>query len=59
MAQHLFLKSVSKLPTDEIVGSILLNQKINTNFSQEEDKLNLLLLRRSLIIMDTYYNVSF
>ena len=36
------LKSVSKLPTDEIVGGVLLNQKVNPQtLAKEEDKLKL------------------
>ncbi|WP_269207046.1 pyruvate formate lyase family protein [Streptococcus equi] len=42
------LKSVAKLPTDEIVGGVLLNQKVNPQtLAKEEDKLKLMALLRT------------
>ena len=54
------LKSVSKLPTDEIVGGVLLNQKVNPQtLAKEEDKLKLIALLRTFFNRLHGYHIQY
>ena len=54
------LKSVSKLPTDEIVGGVLLNQKVNPQtLSKEEDKVKLIALLRTFFNRLHGYHIQY
>lgn len=54
------LKSVSKLRTDEIVGGVLLNQKVNPQtLAKEEDKLKLMALLRTFFNRLHGYHIQY
>ncbi|HFH7556501.1 TPA: glycyl radical protein [Streptococcus agalactiae] len=54
------LKSVSKLPTDEIVGGVLLNQKVNPQtLAKEEDKQKLIALLRTFFNRLHGYHIQY
>ncbi|GCF95185.1 putative pyruvate formate-lyase 2 [Enterococcus florum] len=54
------LKSVSKLRTDEIIGGVLLNQKVNPQMlSKEEDKQKLILLLRAFFNQLHGYHIQY
>lgn len=54
------LKSVSKLPTEEIVGGVLLNQKVNPQtLSKEEDKQKLIALLRTFFNRLKGYHIQY
>ncbi|MDR0921487.1 MAG: glycyl radical protein [Lactobacillales bacterium] len=54
------LKSVSKLPTKEITGGVLLNQKMNPQVLQkEEDKLKLIMLLRTFFNRLHGYHIQY
>lgn len=54
------LKSVSKLPTEEIVGGVLLNQKVNPQtLAKEEDKLKLIALLRTFFNRLHGYHIQY
>lgn len=54
------LKSVSKLPTHEIVGGVLLNQKVNPQtLAKEEDKQKLILLLRTFFNRLHGYHIQY
>ncbi|WP_303974128.1 glycyl radical protein [Streptococcus merionis] len=54
------LKSVSKLPTEEIVGGVLLNQKVNPQtLAKEEDKQKLIALLRTFFNRLHGYHIQY
>ena len=54
------LKSVSKLPTKDITGGVLLNQKINPQvLAKEEDKMKLILLIRTFFNRLFGYHIQY
>ncbi|WP_051237843.1 glycyl radical protein [Lacticigenium naphthae] len=54
------MKSVSKLPTEEIVGGVLLNQKINPQtLAKEEDKQKLILMLRAFFNKLHGYHIQY
>lgn len=54
------LKSVSKLPTEEIVGGVLLNQKVNPQtLAKEEDKQKLIMLLRTFFNRLKGYHIQY
>ena len=54
------LKSVSKLPTQEIVGGVLLNQKVNPQtLAKEEDKQKLIALLRTFFNRLHGYHIQY
>lgn len=54
------LKSVAKLPTEEIVGGVLLNQKVNPQtLSKEEDKVKLMALLRTFFNRLHGYHIQY
>lgn len=54
------LKSVSKLPTEEIVGGVLLNQKVNPQtLAKEEDKMKLEALLRTFFNRLHGYHIQY
>ncbi|AND78810.1 glycyl radical protein [Streptococcus pantholopis] len=54
------LKSVSKLPTEEIVGGVLLNQKVNPQtLAKEEDKAKLIALLRAFFNRLHGYHIQY
>ncbi|PCH10732.1 Benzylsuccinate synthase alpha subunit [Streptococcus parauberis] len=54
------LKSVSKLRTDEIVGGVLLNQKVNPQtLAKEEDKMKLMALLRTFFNRLHGYHIQY
>lgn len=54
------LKSVSKLRTDEILGGVLLNQKVNPQtLAKEEDKLKLVMLLRTFFNKLHGYHIQY
>lgn len=54
------LKSVSKLPTEDIVGGVLLNQKVNPQtLVKEEDKQKLIMLIRTFFNKLNGYHIQY
>lgn len=54
------LKSVSKLPTEDIVGGVLLNQKVNPQtLAKEEDKQKLMMLLRTFFNRLKGYHIQY
>ncbi|WP_038027688.1 glycyl radical protein [Tetragenococcus muriaticus] len=54
------LKSVSKLPTEDIVGGVLLNQKVNPQtLAKEEDKQKLIMLLRTFFNRLKGYHIQY
>ncbi|WP_440897730.1 glycyl radical protein [Amphibacillus sp. Q70] len=54
------LKSVSKLPTEEILGGVLLNQKVNPQtLTKEEDKQKLIMLLRTFFNKLRGYHIQY
>ncbi|GMA08000.1 putative pyruvate formate-lyase 2 [Tetragenococcus halophilus subsp. flandriensis] len=54
------LKSVSKLPTEDIVGGVLLNQKVNPQtLAKEEDKQKLIMLIRTFFNKLNGYHIQY
>lgn len=54
------MKSVSKLRTEEIVGGVLLNQKVNPQtLSKEEDKVKLIALLRTFFNRLHGYHIQY
>ena len=54
------LKSVSKLRTEEIIGGVLLNQKVNPQtLAKEEDKQKLIMLRRAFFNKLHGYHIQY
>ncbi|MGC4387213.1 glycine radical domain-containing protein, partial [Streptococcus suis] len=54
------LKSVAKLPTHEIVGGVLLNQKVNPQtLAKEEDKQKLIALLRTFFNRLHGYHIQY
>lgn len=54
------LKSVAKLPTEEILGGVLLNQKVNPQtLAKEEDKQKLIMLLRTFFNKLKGYHIQY
>lgn len=54
------LKSVSKLPTEDILGGVLLNQKVNPQtLAKEEDKQKLIMLLRTFFNKLKGYHIQY
>lgn len=54
------LKTVSKLRTDEIIGGVLLNQKVNPQtLAKEEDKMKLIMLLRTFFNKLHGYHIQY
>ncbi|MBP1040318.1 glycyl radical protein [Vagococcus sp. BWB3-3] len=54
------LKSVAKLPTEEILGGVLLNQKVNPQtLAKEEDKQKLIMLLRTFFNRLKGYHIQY
>lgn len=53
------LKSVAKLPTEDILGGVLLNQKVNPQTLAKEDKQKLIMLLRTFFNKLKGYHIQY